>query len=261
MVEELRRLDDLGLVLLRKIARSENRILAGIAKDFLIELQGPDAVEEFLQFIRSLNFELETGCLLLNRTTNPNVDTAECCMRLDAIAARCRELFVLPGSAWDKCKVINRVLFHEHGYRGNTENFYDPLNSYLSQVIARKKGIPITLSIVYILVAQRCGLYLEPIDLPLRFLVGCFMEETPFYIDPFERGAFRSADDLTDFLRIHKIRPRPGYLAPAPVGEVLLRCCRNLVRQYKHNSDRARAKLFSQFVHEFEMTYRRHARP
>ena len=254
-------MDDLGLVLLRKIARSENRILGGIAKDFLIELQGPDPVEEFLQFIRSLNFELETGCLLLNRTTNPNVDTAECCIRLDAIAARCRELFVLPGSAWDKCKVINRVLFHEHGFRGNTENFDDPLNSYLSQVIARKKGIPITLSIVYILVAQRCGLYLEPIDLPLRFLVGCFMEETPFYIDPFERGAFRSADDLTDFLKIHKIRPRPGYLAPAPVGEVLLRCCRHLVRQYKLNSNRARAKLFSQFVHEFEMTYRRHARP
>ena len=58
----------------------------------------------------------------------------------------------------EKCRVINRVLFHDYGFRGNHEDYTDPLNSFLDQVLARKKGLPITLGMVYLLVAGRLGL-------------------------------------------------------------------------------------------------------
>ena len=54
--------------------------------------------------------------------------------------------------------MLNRVLFHEYGLRGNTDHYTDPLNSYLDQVLIRRKGIPISLSIVYLLVAERVGM-------------------------------------------------------------------------------------------------------
>ena len=259
--EELKRLDSAGVELLKRLKSSPNRFLAAQAEDYLETLQGPDAVDEFVRFIRSLHYELETGSLLLNRTVFPDVSVAECCILLDAMAARCRELLVLPSSAREQCKVLNRVIFHEYGFRGNVEDFDDPLNSMFSHVLQRRKGIPISLSIVYILAAQRCGLQLEPVNMPQRFMVGCFLDEVPFYIDVFERGTFRSVGDLRSFLRQNNFAFESHYLAPAPVGEVLARCCRNLIHQYNRRKDPKFAGIFSRFVEEFELAYGRPAGP
>ena len=74
------------------------------------------------------------------------------------------------------CTIINRVLFHEQGFRGAGKKFENPDNSIVHKVLKSKQGLPITLSLIYILVARRVGLDLEPIGLPGRFMVGCFSE-------------------------------------------------------------------------------------
>ena len=259
--DELKRQGERGIAFLKRLSQRPNRILASHARQFLEELEGPEPVASFIQFIRSLQFELETGCLLLNRTVYPELDTSECCMILDAIGARCRELMVLPSTPWEKCKVLNRVIFHEYGFRGNVENYDDPLNSFIGHVLRRRKGLPITLCIVYILAAQRCGLDLEPVGMPYHFLVGCFLEKMPFYIDAFERGRFRTTEELKAFLERRNIEPLTEYLAPASVSDVLRRCCQNLVDDYRLEGNPERAQLFERFVHEFEGRYRRHANP
>ena len=78
------------------------------------------------------------------------------------------------------CSVMNRVLFHEYGFRGAGKDFENPQNSFLHRVLERRKGLPITLSVIYILIARRLGFDLEPIGLPGRFMVGCFSDERPF---------------------------------------------------------------------------------
>lgn len=261
VMDELKRLDRAGIDWLRKLARGPNRMVASEARNFLEELRNPDTIEEFTRFIRSVSYELETGCLLLNRTLYPDADVTDCCIRIDALAKRCRELMVLPNSPFEQCKAVNRVLFHEYGFRGNVEDFDDPLNSFLCQLLERRKGIPITLSILYILVAQRCGLELEPVGTPGRFLVGCFLEREAFYIDPFERGAFRTVREVEEMLLRNSLKPRPGFLAPTSVGEVLCRCCRNLTRQFAIRNDPEHSRVFAGFVHEFEEIMRRHAKP
>jgi regulator of sirC expression with transglutaminase-like and TPR domain len=246
---------------LREVSTGTNRLLSWHARWFLEELKFSDPVAEFKGFIRSLNYELETGALLLSRTVFPDIDIGQCCERLDEIAARCRELIAEPMTAREKCRVINRVLFHDFGFRGNHEHYTDPLNSFLDQVLVRKKGIPISLSIVYLLVAQRLGLTVEPVGLPGYFVLGCYVEETPFFIDAFEQGVFRNADELFAILRANHIAPKASDLAPTPVREVLCRCCRNLVNHYQASGDAERSKLFAEFVEEFEATYERHAQP
>ncbi len=246
---------------LRGISSQHNRALAVFANQYLRELNFSDPVTEFRGFIRSLNYELETGALLLSRTIHPDLDIGASCSLLDRMAARCRELIAEPAAARDKCRVLNRVLFHEHGFRGNTEHYADPLNSFLDQVLIRRKGIPLSLSLVYLLVAERIGLSLEPVGLPGHFLVGCFAEVEPFYIDPFNAGRLLSAGEAVIMVRKQSLHPTLADLAPTPIREVLCRCCRNLVNHYTVANDHERARLFAEFVAEFESTYERHAQP
>ncbi len=245
---------------LQTIAQGSNRILARHAAWFLEELKFTDPVAEFSGFIRSQNYELETGVLLLARTVEPRLDVGECCAELDAIADRCRELIVEPSSMRERCRVMNRVLFHEWGFHGNVEHYTDPRNSFIDQVLKRRTGIPISLSVVYLLVAERLGVELEPVGLPGHFIVGCFADDLPFFIDAFDRGVFRDADEIFELLRANNIVPKASDLAPTPIREVLCRSCRNLVNHYTAAGKPERAKMFAHFVEEFEATYERSAR-
>jgi len=103
--------------LLRWFASQPNRVLALHANSYLRELNFSDPVSEFRGFIRSLNYELETGALLLSRTVNPDLDIGACCTQLDEMAARCRQLIAEPATAPEKCRVLTRVLFHESALR------------------------------------------------------------------------------------------------------------------------------------------------
>ena len=248
-----------SLNFLQGLARHPNRHLAGHASWYLRELKFADPVSEFRDFIRSLNYELETGAILLSRTVNADLDVGACCLQLDAFAARCRELIAAPATTRDKCHVLNRVLFHEHGLRGNTGDYTDPLNSHLDQVLTRRKGIPISLSIVYLLVAERLGMHLEPVGLPGHFMVGCYDEALPFFIDPFNGGSILSASEVLVLLKATNGSASITDLAPTPVREVLCRCCRNLVNHYTAANHPEEASLFAGFVAEFESTHERHA--
>ncbi|HTJ78369.1 MAG TPA: transglutaminase-like domain-containing protein [Rariglobus sp.] len=246
---------------LEALVKRGDRLLGVHARGYLEELKFTDPVAEFVGFIRSLNYELETGALLLSRTVFPNLDAGACCEQLDALAARCRELFAEPLSIREKCRILNRVLFHEHGFRGNIEHYTDPLNNFIDQTLARRKGTPLSLSIVYLLVAQRLGMDLEPVGLPGHFMVGCYLEDAPLFIDAFEQGAFRSPEEVFAFLKANKVSPKVSDLAPTPVREVLCRTCRNLAHHYSLAGDATHAKLFTGFVEEFEETHERHASP
>jgi regulator of sirC expression with transglutaminase-like and TPR domain len=242
---------------LESVARGHNRVLARHAAWFLEELKFTDPVSEFRGFIRSMNYELESGALLLARTVSPRLDVGECRTTLDAIAARCRELIAEPSSTREKCRIMNRVLFHEWSFHGNIEHYEDPLNSFLDQVLVRRTGIPISLSLVYLLVADRLGLELEPVGLPRHFMVACYSDDMPFFIDPFDRGIFRDADEVFELLRENDVIPKITDLAPTPVREVLCRCCRNLVNHYNAEGNPERARMFAEFVTEFEAAYDR----
>lgn len=249
-----------SIAFLKSVYAGDNRVLGLHASWFLRQLNFSDPVEEFRVFIRSLQYELETGALLLNRTVAPDLNIGEICRSLDQMAARCRELMFPPMPAKEKCRVINRVIFHEYGFRGNVENYTDPNNSFLSDVLVSRRGLPITLALIYILVAQRCGFTLEPVGVPGHFMVGCYEEKPPFFIDPFARGAFRSGENIFDQLKKNKTSPKLSYLTPTPVREVLCRCCRNLANHYSMAQNLDQARLFASFVHEFEATHNRNVR-
>ncbi len=257
LVDAFRALGPEGVIWLREAEHLDE--LASHARKILQEIQGDDPAAAFIDFIRSFQYELETGCLMLDRTWYPELDTGQCGLFLDEVADRVRELICEPATVFDKCRTLNRVLFHEYGFRGDNEDFYHPDNSFLSRVIERRRGLPISLSIIYLLVAYRCDIKLEPVGFPGRFMVGCYTEGDPFFIDVFEGGVFRTVEDLETMIHEYRMEFDPLTLTPATVGDVLMRCCRNLVNQFTRARDPESARLYADFVHEFENAYKRKA--
>lgn len=139
--------------------------------------------------------------------------------------------------------LVNRYLFDELGFRGNTEAYDDPRNSYLNEVIDRRLGIPLTLSIVYIEVAAGVALRIRGVGFPGHFLVKTYREDPIRYLDPFQRGAEVSARELGDRLR------NAGYsetdmmsaLAGASNRSILRRLLTNLKVSYMKTGDHPRA--------------------
>lgn len=252
LLREFRDIGETAVSFLRQVANGTDRTLSPHALEFLRELNVSDPVAEFLSFIRSQHYELESGVLLLSRAAHPELDVVWVCKELDRMATRCRELIVEPCGMREKCRVINRVLFHENGLAGDMEHYTDPKNSFIDQVLERKRGIPISLSTIYLLIAERLNLPLEPVGLPGHFVVGCYSEERPFFVDPFYQGSFRSTDEVFQMLRQNNVIPRSSDLAPASVREVLVRSCRNLVNHYSAAGDSLKSRLFASFLEEFE---------
>lgn len=251
LIEEMLRLGVPAHAFLDDLAHGSNRLLALHAKRLLREIENANPAEEFRRFILSQNYELETGAIMLCRVAYPEVKAGEICSQIDAIAQRCSELIAKPISSRERCVVINRVLFHEFGFRGNADDYENPDNSFINRVLETKRGLPITLSILYLLVAERLGAELSPISYPGHFLVGCFEDELPFYIDPFKRGRFIAPGQLLDYSSGYLSISQLGDIAPAPVREVLSRCCRNLAAHYAATEQHRMSKLFASFVLDF----------
>ncbi len=255
LIEELSKIGAAGSSFLEEIANGSNRMLALHAKRVLREVENANPSEEFRKFIRSQNYELETGAIMLCRVAYPEVTAAEICTQIDSIAKRCQELIANPISPRERCVMINRVLFHEFGFRGNAEDYENPDNSFLNRLLETKKGLPISLSILYLLVAQRVGADLDPIAYPGHFLVGSFEEDIPFYIDAFKRGRFIAAGQLLDYSSGYLSVSQLGNIAPSPTREVLTRCCQNLANHYAAKGQDRQAQLFASFVTDFQTAH------
>ena len=256
VVQQLKNFPDEGKVFLQEILDGRDPLLAKHAQEINKSLGWADVIGEFLEFIRSQRYELETGWFLLDRTVYPDFQASSATLFMDKLADRVRELVAPPLNPRQTCSVLNRVLFHEYGFRGSGKNFENPDNSFLHRVLDRRQGLPITLSVLYLLVARRIGLELDPIGLPGRFMVGCFAEERPFYIDAWSGGKILELEQMENFLEHSSIEDSGSALLPVTVAETLCRGCRNLVYHFQLSKNPEKSSLFDDFVKEFERVQR-----
>src|SRR3954465_11070555 len=109
------------------------------------------------------------------------------------MAVRLHSLLPQVGGAEERVAVLNEFLYGEFGFRGNTDDYYDPRNSYLNDVLDRRTGIPITLAVLYMALGRRVGLPLEGVSFPGHFLVRLGLRAGVPVLDPFAHGTPQSA--------------------------------------------------------------------
>lgn len=176
--------------------------------------------------------DLLRAALAIAQTEYPALDVEVYCARIDALARRVAELVSDIGDATQAIAALNRVLFDEEGFRGNREDYYDPRNSFLNDVLDRKLGIPITLALVYMEVARRIGFPLVGVGMPGHFLLNHYdVEGRQILIDPFNRGSLLSSQDCQarlDEIYAGQLPLQPEFLVAVSRRQVLVRMLNNL---------------------------------
>ena len=138
---------------------------------------------------------LAEAALLMACEEYPQLEVSPFIDQLDEMAAVVRSMLRGGDSPQGTIEKINNVLFDEFGFRGNTENYYDPRNSFLNDVLQRRVGIPITLSAVYLEVARRLQMPIVGVGMPGRFLVKYRTPTEELILDPFNRGEILDRED------------------------------------------------------------------
>ncbi|HSB11619.1 MAG TPA: transglutaminase-like domain-containing protein, partial [Blastocatellia bacterium] len=131
---------------------------------------------------------LAEAALLIAAEEYPRLEVDLYLERLDYFGDLARERAGSTEDAGDLITALNSTLFETIGFRGNRENYYDPRNSFLNEVIDRRTGIPITLTVVYIEVAKRIGFSVKGVGLPFHFIAKHEASDGDVFIDPFNKG-------------------------------------------------------------------------
>ncbi|WP_375581237.1 transglutaminase-like domain-containing protein [Marivirga tractuosa] len=134
---------------------------------------------------------------------------------------------------YDQIKIINGALFTKLKFRANTKNFHSPNNSFLKSVLESKKGNPISLSVVYMLVAEKLGLPIYGVNLPNLFIITYKSEEVQFYVNAFNRGLIFSNKDIDNYLANLNLTPKPIYYEPCSNEDIIKRVLRNLIMAFE----------------------------
>src|SRR5207237_7668602 len=162
---------------------------------------------------------LARACLMIAQDAYPGLDVDRYLGEIERMAIRLRARMPQANAAEDRIVALNQFLFDDLGYWGNTDDYYDPRNSYLNEVIDRKTGIPITLSILYMELGRRIGLPLEGVSFPGHFLVRLRLRAGMLVLDPFAGGVPQSESELRE--RLKRVIPE-GVASDVPVGELPL---------------------------------------
>jgi len=205
-----------------------------------------DAFRDMLAMPEGGIDELPRACLMIAQDEYPALQVDRYLGDLAGLGERLRERLPRDCGAEQRIVELNRFLFGDLGFRGNADDYYDPRNSYLNEVLDRRVGIPITLSVVYISLGRRIGLPLEGVSFPGHFLVRYRLRGGMIVLDPFSEGAPLSADDLRE--RLERVIPEGAigslsvsdlsleqFLEPASTRQILARLLRNLKGIYRES--------------------------
>jgi regulator of sirC expression with transglutaminase-like and TPR domain len=175
--------------------------------------------------------DLARAALAVAREEYPELDEGACLGRLDELAAGVLSGLPAGASAQRRLGRINAWLFHEQGFAGNREDYDDPRNSYLNEVLDRRLGIPLTLCILYMEVGKRCGLRVDGVGFPGHFLCKVQLDEGELVVDPFQRGQLLGMPELKQRLAAavgDRVPFDPRILRAAQPREILVRMLQNL---------------------------------
>ena len=165
-------------------------------------------------------------------------------LTLEAVSAKIDQLYYEAWSSFkedlqpmDKVRILNHVMFNKFKFSANTRNFHSASNSMINQVLDNKKGNPISLCIIYMLLGQRLNMPLMGVNLPNLFILIHKENDFSFYINVFNKGLIFSKDDIDHYLDQLKLEPIDAYYDPCDNIAILKRVLRNLLVSFRKTGD------------------------
>lgn len=223
------------------------------ARHVLERIRRDDLIGSFylLGLMEDEQIDLEHAAFLLARVGYADLQIEPWQQELDRLAKSIASR-IAPLSPWrdgrEIIEAINSVLFEKEGFTGNVEEYYDPDNSYLHRVLERRTGIPVSLSVIYLLLARRLQLPVRGVNMPVHFICQYHTPQESFYFDPFNKGRIITAAECAKMLQGSGHAFEDSFLAPVPARTILARMMRNLVWIYYQREDMAKTELLDRIL-------------
>jgi regulator of sirC expression with transglutaminase-like and TPR domain len=195
----------------------------------------PAARQRFALEIQSEPIDLGRAALWIAQEAYPDLEVEEYVAALDEMAAEVQERLPPERYPLRVIKILNHYLFEDLGFRGNREDYYDPRNSFLNEVIDRRTGIPITLSLIYLELARRIDFPMAGVGMPGHFLIRPLFAGAEIFVDPFQQEEILFPEDCQELLsQIYGpgIPFQEHHLRPTPPRLILVRLLNNLKQIY-----------------------------
>jgi len=199
--------------------------------------------------------DLLEGALIVSRYRYPDLDEPRVKARLASIR---QDIWLELNdhlTAFEKVRVFNHIFFQTHGFKGNKRNYHAPQNSYINEVLDSRKGNPLSLAIIYQVLAEDLHLPLRGVNLPNHFVLAYLDEESIggadsgqqgeenvlFYVNAFSQGDILGRNEIKEFLDKLHIEPRPSFFSPCTNLDIIRRQLNNLANSYQKMGDTERA--------------------
>ena len=215
------------------------------AKDVLYKLTFTSLKEDFAELLLEgvgNRAQLERAVITLARFGNPTLRESEYVKKLDYFADMIRSSLRYNRSEREEMQTFMKFIFEDLNFRGDNKDYHNPANGFIDQVIERRKGLPISLSLVAMFIARRLQLPVFGVNMPIHFMLAFVGEKEEPLIDPYDQGAEVSYDQCYFFLKKNNVTPKPDHFKMASDLNILARCIRNLMHSYERNEEHERVR-------------------
>lgn len=239
---------------------SRNDVFQRRVENIIHTLQLKDVKSLLSKWIKEGAKDLLYGAFIIAKYQYPELVYDELNQKIDRIR---RDVWLELNdhlTALEKVRIMNHILFDIHKFVRNNSNFFAPQNSYINEVIENKKGNPISLSIIYSVIAQRLGLPVYGVNLPKNFIL-CYLDdhmiepqddEVMFYINPVNKGAILGRREIEYFLKQQKLKAEYSYFNPCSNFDIVKRLLYNLSYAYENQGSELKKAEIKELMSLFE---------
>ncbi len=198
--------------------------------------------ERLKSWYTSSDHDLLTGMWIIATYQYPDIELEKLKQELEQIYYETWLEFRPELYPLDQIKVINSVIFNKLKFGANTKNFHSPGNSMINVVLETRRGNPITLCVIYLLVAQNLKLPVHGVNLPNLFILTYKDDNHQFYINAFNRGLIFSKQDIENYIHELHLVPQPSFFDACNSIEIIRRALRNLIMSFEKMGEHAKAE-------------------
>lgn len=221
---------------------SLNPVVQSRIEELIHTLQYDLLRERLASWSENESDDLLKGLWLVSTYQYPDLELEKLKQDLEQIYYEAWLEFSPDAHPYDQIKILNSVLFSKLKFGANSKNFHSPGNSMINVVLGTKKGNPITLCAIYMLVANKLKLPVHGVNLPNLFILTYKKENfDQFYINAFNRGLIFTRSDINNYIAELRITSQESFYQPCSNKEIVQRCLRNLVNSFEKIGDHAKA--------------------
>lgn len=222
-------------------------------EDLIHTIQSQETYTALRQWRVKGGGNLLTGWYWVTRFQYPSLELQPYADKINRMVNRIWLTFQPHFTLTEKLEIINRMLYEEEGFRSNRQQVFSPANYYLNGLLETRKGAPISLGMLTLVICDALEIPLQGINLPGYFVLTYQSEQQELYLDPFNRGSFFTREELVSFLKELEVEEAEKFFRPHSNIYILLHWIHTLKEAYRRRNKPEKVRALDQLLHYIDL--------